>query len=246
MFWAEIWKISDFFIWKFSVFGGKVSVYLNRCVFVMNCLLDDSHAISNLIFYEKKKKNSIGGCVICNNFEWPFKVTCFMEKNIHLYTCFSEVHIQLFNAWDLWVKFSAENISKKFLIFCQKTGSDISGKLWRQFALYQVQFSGKNKNKNINLLSAELTQRMVKVHQIQLTLVISTPLISILSLMSNWFLRPDYFPYVFIVFQLRVCRTTFMSTLQLSRPSFSVPEYIFHSFYYRVSWTLTMTKEKKK
>ena len=24
MFWAEIWKISEFFIWKFSVFGGKV------------------------------------------------------------------------------------------------------------------------------------------------------------------------------------------------------------------------------
>ena len=81
---------------------------------------------------------------------------------------------------------------------------------------------------------------------IQLTLVISTPLISILSLMSNWFLRPDCFPYVFIVFQLRVCRTIFMSTLRLSRPSFSVPEYIFHSFYYRVSRTRTMTKEKKK
>ena len=79
---------------------------------------------------------------------------------------------------------------------------------------------------------------------IQLTLVISTPLISILSLMSNWFLSPDYFPYVFIVFQLRVCRTTFMSTLRLSRPSFSVPEYIFHRFYNRVSRTRTMMKEK--
>ena len=82
--------------------------------------------------------------------------------------------------------------------------------------------------------------------KIQLTLVISTPLISILSLMSNWFLNPDYFPYVFIVFQRRVCRTTFMSTLRLSRPSFSVPEYIFHSFYYRVSRTRTRKKEKKK
>ena len=96
---------------------------------------------------KKKKKNSIGECVICNNFEWPFKVTCFMEKNIHLYTCFSEVHIQLFNAWDLWVKFSAENILKKFLMFCQKTGSDISGKLWRQFALYQVSFLAKIRKK---------------------------------------------------------------------------------------------------
>ena len=52
------------------------------------------------------------------------------------------------------------------------------------------------------------------------------------------------FSLCFIVLQLPVCRTTFMSTLRLSRPSFSVPEYIFHSFYYRVSRTRTMTKEK--
>ena len=24
MFWAEIWKLSEFFIWKFSVFGGEI------------------------------------------------------------------------------------------------------------------------------------------------------------------------------------------------------------------------------
>ena len=24
MFWAEIWKTSEFFIWKFSFFGGKI------------------------------------------------------------------------------------------------------------------------------------------------------------------------------------------------------------------------------
>ena len=24
MFWAEIWKISDFFIWKFCGFGGEI------------------------------------------------------------------------------------------------------------------------------------------------------------------------------------------------------------------------------
>ena len=34
MFLAEIWKLSEFFIWKFSFFGGKNSVYLNRLVFV--------------------------------------------------------------------------------------------------------------------------------------------------------------------------------------------------------------------
>ena len=32
MFRAEIWKISEFFVWKFSFF----SVYLNRRVFVMD------------------------------------------------------------------------------------------------------------------------------------------------------------------------------------------------------------------
>ena len=37
-FWAEIWKISQFFfIWKFLIFGEEFSIYLNRRVFVM-CL----------------------------------------------------------------------------------------------------------------------------------------------------------------------------------------------------------------
>ena len=35
MFWAEIWKISEFFIWNFSFLVVKFSVYLNRHVFVM-------------------------------------------------------------------------------------------------------------------------------------------------------------------------------------------------------------------
>ena len=35
MFWAEIWKISEFLIWKISVFQVQFSIYLNRHVFVM-------------------------------------------------------------------------------------------------------------------------------------------------------------------------------------------------------------------
>ena len=35
MFWAEIWKISEFFIWKFWFFEGKIFSCLNRHVFVM-------------------------------------------------------------------------------------------------------------------------------------------------------------------------------------------------------------------
>ena len=35
MLWAEIWKISEFFTWKFSVFGVDFFLYLNRRVFVM-------------------------------------------------------------------------------------------------------------------------------------------------------------------------------------------------------------------
>ena len=37
MFWAEIWEISEFFIWKISFMVIKFSVYLNRHVFVMIC-----------------------------------------------------------------------------------------------------------------------------------------------------------------------------------------------------------------
>ena len=36
MFWAEMWKISEFFIRKFPVFEVKFSIHLNRRVFVMN------------------------------------------------------------------------------------------------------------------------------------------------------------------------------------------------------------------
>ena len=35
IFWAEIWKISEFYICKFSFFGYNFSTYLNRHVFVM-------------------------------------------------------------------------------------------------------------------------------------------------------------------------------------------------------------------
>ena len=32
MFWAELWKISDFFIWKFSVFGGEIfNIFEQAC-----------------------------------------------------------------------------------------------------------------------------------------------------------------------------------------------------------------------
>ena len=86
-------------------------------------------------------------------------------------------------------------------------------------------FNTSNKNK-----AGDINSPWNLLVYLQLTLVISTPLISILSLMSNWFLSPDYLPYVFIVFQLRLSRTTFMSTLRLSRPSFSVPKYIFLQF----------------
>ena len=50
MFWVEIWKISDFFLWKFSFFVVKFSVHLNRRVFVIrNTVSDkkDSHEWTN-------------------------------------------------------------------------------------------------------------------------------------------------------------------------------------------------------
>ena len=39
MFWADIWKLPESFIWKFLVFG-EFLIYLNRCVFVICKVFD--------------------------------------------------------------------------------------------------------------------------------------------------------------------------------------------------------------
>ena len=47
MLWAEIWKISEFFIWKISFFGCELfNIFMNRRVFVMQrlvCTVCDIH-----------------------------------------------------------------------------------------------------------------------------------------------------------------------------------------------------------
>ena len=47
MFLAEIWKISEFFIWNFHFLVVKFSVYLNRHVFVM--LIQQSRRVLTLV-----------------------------------------------------------------------------------------------------------------------------------------------------------------------------------------------------
>ena len=42
MFWGEIWKISEFLIWKFSFFVVNFSVFLNRSIFVMFSFLQEN------------------------------------------------------------------------------------------------------------------------------------------------------------------------------------------------------------
>ena len=37
MFWAEIWRISEFFIWKFSCFGGKIFRVFEYACFHNGC-----------------------------------------------------------------------------------------------------------------------------------------------------------------------------------------------------------------
>ena len=65
-----------------------------------------------------------------------------------------------------WIQFSAHDIMKYFFsYFPQKTGFDISCKLSPVETVcmkHQILISGKNR-KNINLLSAELAQREIKV-----------------------------------------------------------------------------------
>ena len=61
MFWAEIWKISEFFIWKFSCFVVQFSVYLNRHVFIMcfSCWLCTAVHFINLVEASKIKLGNV-------------------------------------------------------------------------------------------------------------------------------------------------------------------------------------------
>ena len=75
MFWAEIWKISDFFIWKFHFWVAKFSIYLNRHVFVM-LHFEESHSNQNseLISYMcslffVSKSNLIQSTLIISKFK---------------------------------------------------------------------------------------------------------------------------------------------------------------------------------
>ena len=60
MFWTKIWNISVFFIGEFSFFGGQISVYLNRRVFVMR-------------IYQRRASN------------WPDKTLQMRRVNLNLF-----------------------------------------------------------------------------------------------------------------------------------------------------------------
>ena len=66
MFWAEIWEISEFFIWKFSVFGCEIfyifeqmcfcNVFPTRCCFVLCSCHSVKTLFRNLCFEQKYEK----------------------------------------------------------------------------------------------------------------------------------------------------------------------------------------------
>ena len=65
--------------------------------------------------------------------------------------------------------FSADDLLKYFSYFSQKTGFDISCKLSLIETIcmkYQILFYGENKKNIINLSSAELAQRVIKVNEV--------------------------------------------------------------------------------
>ena len=77
MFWAEIWKNIRMLIWKFSFFGGKLSVYLNRLVFVMKKRVY-SQVEQNCPFWSnsnirKRKKKHFDGVVSLESESIPLK-----------------------------------------------------------------------------------------------------------------------------------------------------------------------------
>ena len=57
MFWAEIWKISEFLSEDFQLLVVKFSIYMNRRVFVMN---DKTNATYENIDARTKKNCNIG------------------------------------------------------------------------------------------------------------------------------------------------------------------------------------------
>ena len=53
MFWAEIWKISEIFIWKFSVFGDEIFYLFEQAcfrnvLFISNCFFSFSYVVWQL------------------------------------------------------------------------------------------------------------------------------------------------------------------------------------------------------
>ena len=76
VFWAEIWQLLEFFIWKFSVLVVKCSMYLNRRVVVMIYLL-----------------HFIPGLIICRFFSIIFGIT---QLRFFCFTFFVEIFLLLF------------------------------------------------------------------------------------------------------------------------------------------------------
>ena len=55
MHWAEIRKISEFFMWKLSAFGGEILIYLDVRVFVMDFLLPYGCSLSGFFSITKTR-----------------------------------------------------------------------------------------------------------------------------------------------------------------------------------------------
>ena len=85
MFWAEIWKISEFFIWKFSLLVVKFSVYLNRRVFIMIFGLK----FEGWIYYFAVSKTAgwVANCRI-----WSFCCICY-EATLFTQACLSYLRL---------------------------------------------------------------------------------------------------------------------------------------------------------
>ena len=72
MFWAGVWKISEFFIRKFSFFGCKIfNIHLNRRVFVMKALIIGAKIFSHIKYTGRK-------CIVFHGVESISKKTRYI------------------------------------------------------------------------------------------------------------------------------------------------------------------------
>ena len=128
MFWAEIWKISEFFIWKLSFFGDEISIYLNRRVVVRW-----SDALYHFKWMFPDQKITWEACTECDLEIWEYPQCVFYTLKISPFSAILNSSKPFFfpetnNAWHfIWIVCYIDNTDEmSSLIFLEKVQKNVS------------------------------------------------------------------------------------------------------------------------